>query len=219
MRAGLLAMCAVPEGPRPGLCVLDMDMCVWRPEMYELDEIPVRTLEGDLNGRGRGIRSVFSGPREITMFDGALAALQEYHDGLHPGMRLAVASSADTPLAVQIGRAAMEVLEVLPGVTLLEVLTKGWEDERNLQIGRTPPLSAQKHLTHFPILREATGYSYDQMLFYDDSNWSDNCGLVETHCKGVVTQRTPRGMGAAEWRAGLEKYARVAREREAAADR
>ena len=32
-----------------------------------------------------------------------------------PTMRIAAASSADTPLAVEIGRAAMGILEVLPG--------------------------------------------------------------------------------------------------------
>ena len=38
--------------------------------------------------------------------------LQEIHAGKYPGMRVAVASSADTPLAVKIGTAAMRVLEV-----------------------------------------------------------------------------------------------------------
>ena len=49
--------------------------------------------------------------------------------GVHEGMRFAVASSADTPLAEEIGRAAMKILEVLPGVTVYDVLVKGWEDE------------------------------------------------------------------------------------------
>ena len=43
-------------------------------------------------------------------------------------MRLAVASSADTPLAEQIGRAAMKILEVLPGLTVYDVLIRGFED-------------------------------------------------------------------------------------------
>jgi hypothetical protein len=37
-------------------------------------------------------------------------------------MRLAAASSANTPLAVKIGRAAMQILEVVPGVTVEEVM-------------------------------------------------------------------------------------------------
>ena len=38
---------------------------------------------------------------------------QEVHDGVHGEMRLAVASSADTPRAVEIGKAAMKILEVM----------------------------------------------------------------------------------------------------------
>jgi len=37
---------------------------------------------------------------------------QEVHDGKHGAMRFAVASSADTPRAVEIGKAAMRILEV-----------------------------------------------------------------------------------------------------------
>ena len=77
----------------------------------------------------------------------------------------------------------------------------------SLQIGRSPPLSSNKAQTHFPILREATGVPYDGMLFFDDSNWSDHCGIVERNCPGVVTQRTPRGMTEFEWEQGLKKYA------------
>jgi len=35
-RAPPARMCEPPPLPRPLLCVLDLDMCVWRPEMYEL---------------------------------------------------------------------------------------------------------------------------------------------------------------------------------------
>ena len=73
---------------------------------------------GDLNGRGEGVVAVKSGSDVIRMFPGALVALQEVADG---DMRACdtVASSADTPLAEQIGRAAMKILEVTPGVTCL----------------------------------------------------------------------------------------------------
>ena len=165
---------------------------------------------GDLNGRGEGVVGVHSGGDIIRLFPGALVALQECADGKYPGMRLAVASSADTPLAERIGRAAMGILEVLPGVTLKEVLTADFEDGRNLQIGRQPPLSSDKSRTHFPTLKEATGVEYDGMLFFDDSNWSNHCAIVEKNCEGVVVQRTPRGMTEAEFRNGLKKYAAAA---------
>ena len=160
-----------------------------------------------LLGAGASARGVKSGPYTIAMYDGALRALQRFHAGEYPGTRLAVASSADTPRAVQIGRAAMRVLEVVPGVTMHDVLSDGWADEINLQIGRSKPLSSDKSRTHFPILRDLTGVPYEGMLFFDDSNWSDHCGIVERNCPGVVTQRTPRGMTEFEWEQGLKKYA------------
>ena len=51
------------EGPLPQLVVLDLDMCVWSPEMYELDDLPTadNVRMGDLNGRGEGVVGVYSG--------------------------------------------------------------------------------------------------------------------------------------------------------------
>ena len=159
------------------------------------------------HGRGEGVVGVRSGRDVIRLFDGAAHALQQCHAGAYPTMRLAVASSADTPRAVEIGRAAMALLEVVPGVTVKEVLLEGWDDERCLQIGRSPPLSSNKAQTHFPILREATGVPYDGMLFFDDSNWSDHCAIVSRNCPGVVSQRTPRGLQYSEFVTGLKKFA------------
>lgn len=193
--------------------------------MFELCEVPTtdNVIRGDLGGRGEGVVGVRSGGDVIALFPGALLAMQEVEDGMHDGMRLAVASSADTPLAETIGRAAMKILEVLPGVTVYDVLTKGFENapmqeppERgpiNLQIGRQAPLSSDKSTTHFPTLRDATGVPYEEMLFFDDSMWSDHCRMVESACKGVVTQRTPRGMQRTEWCNGLRKYAAAAARR------
>ena len=95
-------------GPLPSLVVLDLDMCVWTPEMYELYDMPSsdKVIRGDLNGRGEGVTGVYSGSRVIRMFPGALVALQESHDGVHDGLKLSVASSADTPLAEQVQRSA-----------------------------------------------------------------------------------------------------------------
>lgn len=200
------------DGPLPKLVVLDLDMCVWSPEMYTLDEMPDRPIQGDLNGRGEGVIGVRSGGDVIRLFPGALAALQEVADGKYEGMLLAVASSADTPLAEKIGRSAMAMLEVLPGLTLKELLMRGFDDGRNLQIGRQPPLSSNKARTHFPILKEKTGIPYDQMLFFDDSLWGDHCGQVEAECPGVVTQRTPTGLQEVEWRNALRKFAQASSE-------
>ena len=64
----------------------------------------------------------------------------------------------------------------------------------------------------FPALKKATGVAYDAMLFFDDCNWGDHCAMVAQGCtekasgKGVVTVRTPRGLGEPEWRRGLEAF-------------
>eukprot|EP00966_Prymnesium_polylepis_P264709 6114875-Prymnesium_polylepis.1 len=60
----------------PSLVVLDLDMCVWRPEMYELAAMPGETVTGDLNGRGQGVIGVMSGRDRIALHTGALIALQ-----------------------------------------------------------------------------------------------------------------------------------------------
>jgi len=91
------------------------------------------------------------------------------------------------------------------------------------QIGRQPPLSPNKAATHFPRLREATSIGYDEMLFFDDCNWGDHCGMVQAACKeangkGVVTLRTPRGLGVAEFREGMAAFS-AARPRGAADSR
>jgi magnesium-dependent phosphatase 1 len=198
--------------PWPSLVVFDLDDCVWHPEMYTLSKVPTAAdaVRGDLNGKGEGIIGVKSGCEVIMMFPGALQAFQRVLSGEYGDqMRLAAASSADTPQAVRIGRAAMAIIEVFPGVTLLEAfLTAGGGfdgQDFNLQIGRTPPLSSNKAQTHFPILHEFTGIPYSEMLFFDDCNWTDHCTAV-SQTLGVVAQRTPRGMTTEEWDTGLQRW-------------
>ena len=90
------------------------------------------------------------------------------------------------------------------GVTFKLLLTHGggFSDERNLKIGRTPPLSRDKYAMHFPQvqchvpgkwlscpsnthpkteylqLREETGIPYNEMLYFDDCFWTDHCDSV-----------------------------------------
>ena len=173
-------------------------------------------VRGDLNGRGEGVVGVMSGRHRISLHAGGLTALQEHADGAFPGMRVALASSANTPFAESIGRASLALLEATPGVTVWDVLMRDWEGRDVNQIGRQPPLSPNKSNTHFPRLREATGVPYSEMLFFDDCNWGDHCGQVAGRCKeadgrGVVTMRTPHGLGVDEFRRGLEAYAAAQR--------
>lgn len=201
----------------PLLVVFDLDQCLWSPEMYTLSVVPQTSCAqiGALGEHGEGVVGVRSGREVVSLFPGALKILQDFYLDKYPGMRIAAASSADTPLAARIGKASMGILEVLPGVTMREVFAKGWEDgfEGNIQIGRTPPLSSDKASTHFPILRQATGVEYEGMLFFYDCLWGDHCGKVEKNCPGVVAVRTPDGLSEKEWMQGLraynEKYSQV----------
>ena len=195
----------------PKLVVFDLDACLWNLEMYSLNVIPdsLCVLHGELGACGQtGVQGVRSGNEVIQLNPGALLALQEFYSGKYPGMRIAAASSADTPHAVKIGRAALSLLEVFPGVTVRQCFNVGWDEgfEGNLQIGRSPPLSPAKHKTHFPILQRETGVSYADMLFFDDCNWGDHVGNVLREC-GVVGHRTPRGMQVRDWEEGLSTFA------------
>lgn len=194
----------------PELVVFDLDHCLWLPEMYTLDEVPSKVILGSLHSHGEGAIAAKSGREEIKLFPDALRILQEiYHDS-YPGIKIAAASSADTPQAVRIAKAAMDLLEIVPGVTMREVFNKGWDDgfDGNIQIGRTPPLSSDKSKTHFPIIKQHTGIDYSKMVFFDDCLWSDNCGEVERRCHGVVVQRTPNGLTIGDWNEALKKYSK-----------
>lgn len=207
-------------GPYPSLVVFDLDACFWDEEMYTLSDLVDRSnpVMGDLNGKGQGVIGARSSGHVISLHKGALFAMQQFYTGAYPGMRIAAASSADTPQAVKIGRSALDLLEIVPGVTARKVFSIGWPEgfEGNLQIGRTPPLSANKANTHFPILKKETGVKFDEMLFFDDCNWGDHCAAVASGCVeersglGPVTVRTPRGLMLDDWENGLALYAKRA---------
>lgn len=203
--------------PFPDLCVFDLDACFWDQEMYEMPKVPTSkdVVMGDLNGRGEGVIAVKSGPYPIRLHSGSLVALQHHSDHQYDPMKVAFASSADTPKAEKIGRAALKLLEVVPGTTVWDlVVHRDWNGRDVNQIGRQPPLSSNKARSHFPFLKQQTGIRYDKMIFMDDCNWGDHCGMVESGCKepdtglGPVTLRTPSGLRVGDWEAILAKYAK-----------
>merc|ERR1712238_530440 len=127
----------VDESPvHPELCVFDLDACLWDQEMFSMPSIPSQTVIGDLNGRGEGIIGVMSGPHQISLNKGSIVALQEHADNVYPGMKIALASSADTLFAEKIGRAALKMLEVLPSLTIWDLLMRDWDGVDVNQIGR-----------------------------------------------------------------------------------
>lgn len=181
--------------------------------MYTLDELP--TVNSRIFGKLNRVDEteicvgVKSGYETIKLFDDARTILQDFYEGRLPfEVKIAAASSADTPRAVEIGRAAMNLIEVFPGITMREVFRKGWPTgfEGNMQIGRTPPLSSNKAQTHFPILQRETQIDYRDMIFFDDCNWGDHVGNVYAAHR-VVGQRTPRGLTRREFDLCLRSYA------------
>ena len=102
----------------PKLVVFDLDDCLWRPEMYTLDEVPTasrvrKTQLGRLEDMG--VTGVYSGHDVIQLYPYALEVLQDIYMNKYGDIRIAAASSANTPRAVEIGRAAMTLLEIVPG--------------------------------------------------------------------------------------------------------
>ena len=196
----------VQDATVPELVVFDLDMCAWSPEMFTLHKPPTIAVPGDLGHAAdpsmlpaagtpvgmavagrlmKGVVGASNGQDTVRLFPGALAALQEVAVGKYPGMRIAVASSADNENAVACAKASLALLEVLPDLTFQQLLTRGFEDidEGNVQIGRSAPLSSDK-TTHFNLLKKHTGIGFDKMLFFDDvcsehlSHLPDSCILV-----------------------------------------
>ena len=199
----------------PDLIVFDCDMCLWSPEMYTLDSLPKTPVKGNLTSEDKGVVGAKNADGEVVkLFPGALKVLQDFVKGKFPeNARIAAASSADTPFAVKCAYSAMEVLEVVPGVTVKEVFASGWEDgfTGNLQIGRSGKLSSNK-VTHFTQLKKETKVQFDRMLFFDDNNWGDNCGDVEKGCPGVVAVATPHGLTVENFQEGIKKFTQKSKE-------
>lgn len=109
--------------------------------MFEMPALPDRTATGDLNGKGEGVIGVYSGSHKISMHRGSMISLQEHAENKYPGMRICFASSADTPFAEKIGRATLKLLEIVPGMTVWDLVMRDWDNQDVNQIGRQPPLS------------------------------------------------------------------------------
>jgi hypothetical protein len=92
-------------------------------------------------GLGQGVTGAYSGSDKISLYKGSLIALQEHAQGKYPGMKICFASSADTPFAEKVGRATLKLLEVIPRMTVWDLVMRDWDNQDVNQIGRQPPLS------------------------------------------------------------------------------
>lgn len=195
----------------PELVVLDLDACLWHPETYTLESIPNENCRilgklGELDTEG--YIAVNAGNENLRLFPDVLRILQHYYSGAYGCMRLAIASSADTPHATKIAHASLKLLEVFQGVSVQQVVNKGWPEgfTGNIQIGRQYPLTKFKATSHFPIIKSNTNIDYSKMVYFDDCLWDDHCDHVARQCKGVVTQRTPNGLTINDWNQALLRY-------------
>ena len=210
----------------PKLVVFDLDDCTWSPETCFLSNTPNKNKlkTGPLLDQGTGIIAVHCGNNYLSVHPGAMKAFQEiYKNEKYPNMRLALASSASnyggrgSGCPADIGFQALEILEILPGVTIRNVLDNSWKNHENYSniikndfhclIGNSGILTEDKSRSHFPLLRKNLNIEYEDMLFFDDSNWTNHCKLVSQKC-GVVCQRTPNGCQVEEWEKGLENWRR-----------
>jgi hypothetical protein len=87
------------------------------------------------------VTGAYSGGDKISLYKGSLIALQEHAQNKYAGMKICFASSADTPFAEKVGRATLKLLEVIPGMTVWDLVMRDWDNQDVNQIGRQPPLS------------------------------------------------------------------------------
>ena len=171
----------------PSLIVFDLDACLWSPEMYQLSSSP-----SEYSSKRGGVAA---GRDTVRLFPGADAVLQKLaSDTAYDGVQVAVASSTTEPAF------ANKCLDNFP-LSGGKFATVG-ELVRFRQI-----FPGSKGGQHFPNLKAETGISYDQMLFFDDCTYGDNCANVASHCPGVTCVRTPHGLTEEDFKLGLEAFA------------
>jgi magnesium-dependent phosphatase 1 len=157
--------------------------------MFELDSAPT---EFDVSKGG-----VRAGGDVVQLFPGAQAVMRRLlTDMSFAEVKVAVASSTTEP------RYAARCLEVLPadhsgerGERLADLV-----DFRQVYPGN-------KGRQHFPALLKETGIAYDNMIFFDDCTYGDNCGTVASACPGTTCVRTPKGLTEALFDTGLAAWA------------
>ena len=175
--------------------------------MHELPGLPSIPIQGDLGDGQRGVVGLQVPRRGTTveLYPGARQALRLLAtDPTYQGIVLAAAS---TSLEPSYSDACLERLEVLPGLTVGDMLSYR-------QIGRSGRLDSDKR-THFRLLHEESAVPYEEMLFFDDCNWGNHIFAVQ-RAYGVVGQRTPEGLAFSEFEQGLATYRKHAQQLEAA---
>ena len=127
--------------------------------------------------------------QQINLFEDARAILQALHQ-MEERPVLALASRTNK---VDWAQQLLDEFEIEKGVTLRSLFA-------HMEIFP----SSKK--THFANIRQATGFAYSEMLFYDDDARM-NCKEISQ--LGVMSCHTPRGLTAEHFTKSLDKYAQL----------
>lgn len=173
----------------PALIVFDLDACLWTPEMFELGSRPT------MYDAARG--GVKAGGDTVKLFPGAMAVLKRLLvDEAFASTKVAVASSTTEPA---FASTCLAQLPIDPSGARQEKVAD-IVDYRQIYPG-------SKGRQHFPALHKESQIPFDQMLFFDDCTYGDNCGDVARGCAGTTCVRTPNGLSEHLFQVGLDAYA------------
>eukprot|EP00923_Selenidium_pygospionis_P023806 GHVN01041444.1.p1 GENE.GHVN01041444.1~~GHVN01041444.1.p1 ORF type:complete len:235 (-),score=50.65 GHVN01041444.1:904-1608(-) len=175
----------------PKAVVFDLDMCVWAPELFELtkhptghDPITNRIIVGD------------DPTVRVECFPGALQALRDIvTHRTFDSTKIAIASACEQ---TDYARFCLNNFDLMPNKKLSEVI-----DHSEIYPG--------PKVNHFNLIRSFLRIGFEEMLFFDDCTWGDNCGEVSHGCPGVVCVKTPQGLTWELWKHGLEKFSQSPR--------
>ena len=169
----------------PKLLVFDLDNTLWTPELYQLRK--------PRNAAGPSV------DWDIRLFEDARRILDYF-----AASTTKVAMATPQPILPQLA-VASRTSRAEWAHQLLDDFTVGGKDEKVPLRELFPYIEIQtgSKKRHFASLREATGLTYSEMLFFDDSV---SMNLNEISQLGVLCCHTPRGMTMPHFIKALQKY-------------
>jgi magnesium-dependent phosphatase 1 len=186
------------------LAVFDLDFCVWKPEMHQIQGPPILTPMKTFEKKKRKAKTQPSGLQltqttqkgmtvtdragtPITLFDGAYFALSEINKMKRQDkIQTAVASSTDKP---PWARQCLEWMIVEDGSTLASCF--GYMEIRSGDKQR-----------HFESLNRISGIPFENMCFFDDTR----SNILSVSQLGVKCVHTPSGLTRDAWKKALDMF-------------
>ena len=187
------------------LVVFDLDFCVWKPEMYQIQGPPILTPMKTFEKKKRkaktqpsslqltptskkGMTVTDRAGTPITVFDGASFALSEINKMKKQdnNIQTAVASSTDKP---PWARQCLEWMLVEDGSTLASCF-----DYTEIRFG-----DKQRH---FESLNRISGIPFENMCFFDDTH----SNILSVSQLGVKCVHTPKGVTRDAWKKALDMF-------------